>query len=229
MAQNGLNDLKLIGAWPSPFVLRARIALNLKGLDYEFLEEDILSSKSDLLLKYNPIHKKIPVLIHCGKPICESLNIVQYIDEVWSADHAILPSKPFDRAVARFWDMYIDEHCYTSINGVAGAKGDGERMAAVEKLQNCLALLEEAFQKCSKGREFFGGDEIGFIDIGLGSMLSPLRVVEKFSGVKFLNPTKTPGLFRWANRFCAHDAVKHVIPDVERLAAFAMLKFNRQD
>ncbi|XP_010551486.1 PREDICTED: glutathione S-transferase U11-like [Tarenaya hassleriana] len=227
MARNGSNEVKLIGAWPSPFVLRARIALNLKSVQYEFLEEDILNSKSELLLKYNPIHKKIPVLIHGGKPICESLNIVQYVDEVWSSDPAILPSEPFDRAVARFWDMYIDEHCYTSINGVAGAKDDEERIAAVEKLQGCMSLLEEAFQKCSNGRDFFGGDNIGFIDIGFGSMLSPLRVVEKFSGVKFLNPDKTPGLFQWADRFCGHDAVKHVMPDVERLAAFAMLKFNR--
>ncbi|KAK7307175.1 hypothetical protein VNO77_40003 [Canavalia gladiata] len=98
------NDLKLLGAWFSPFPLRVQIALNLKGLEYEFVEET-LDSKSELLLKSNPVHKKIPVLIHADKPICESAIIVQYIDEVWTNSPSILPSNAYDRAIAR---IHID-------------------------------------------------------------------------------------------------------------------------
>ena len=106
------SDVKLIGAWQSPFVLRARIALNLKHVQYEFLEETF-GTKSELLLKSNPVHKKIPVLIHAGKPVCESLIIVQYIDDVWtSSGPSILPSEPYDRAIERFWAAYIDEKVY---------------------------------------------------------------------------------------------------------------------
>ena len=105
------NDeyVRLLGAWPSPFVLRTRIALNLKRVPYEYLEEeDTLNSES--VLNYNPVHKQIPILIHGNKPIRESLNIVMYVDETWLSGPPILPSDPFDRAVARFWDVYIDEH-----------------------------------------------------------------------------------------------------------------------
>ena len=103
-----MASVKLIGGRPSPFVNRVQIALNLKSVDYDFLEERP-GSKSELLLKSNPVHKKIPVLIHNDEPICESLIIVQYIDEVWASGSSILPSDPYDRAIARFWGAYIDD------------------------------------------------------------------------------------------------------------------------
>lgn len=105
------SDVKVLGAAPSPYVNRVQIALNLKQVNYEFLEETF-GSKSELLLKSNPVHKKIPVMIHGEKPICESLIIVQYIDEVWTRGPTILPSDPYDRAMARFWAAYVDDKVY---------------------------------------------------------------------------------------------------------------------
>jgi glutathione S-transferase len=62
--------------------MRVKIALAEKGVKYEYSEQD-LRDKSALLLQMNPVYKKIPVLVHRGKPVCESLIIVQYIDDVW--------------------------------------------------------------------------------------------------------------------------------------------------
>ncbi|KAF7848592.1 hypothetical protein BT93_L1825 [Corymbia citriodora subsp. variegata] len=75
------------------FGMRCRIALAEKGVKYEYKEVD-LGNKSDLLLHLNPIHEKIPVLVHNCKPICESLIILQYIDETWSDKCSLLPSDP---------------------------------------------------------------------------------------------------------------------------------------
>ncbi|XP_066336166.1 glutathione S-transferase U18-like isoform X2 [Miscanthus floridulus] len=104
------EELTLLGLWASPFVIRARIALNLKGLTYVYAEDSIYN-KSELLLKSNPVLKKVPVLIHDGKPVCESQVIVQYIDEAFpaAAGAPILPSAPYDRAVARFWASYVED------------------------------------------------------------------------------------------------------------------------
>lgn len=105
-----MADVKLIGSPLSPYVLRAIIALSLKKVEYELLLEKF-GEKSELLLKSNPIYKKIPVLIHHHRPICESAIIVEYIDEVWpeSGCGAILPADAYHRALHRFWAVYIDD------------------------------------------------------------------------------------------------------------------------
>lgn len=76
------DEVVLLDFWPSMLGMRVRIALAEKGINYEYKEQD-LWRKTPLLLQMNPVHKMIPVLIHNGKPVCESLVIVQYIDEVW--------------------------------------------------------------------------------------------------------------------------------------------------
>ncbi|KAL0320544.1 UNVERIFIED_CONTAM: Glutathione S-transferase U22 [Sesamum radiatum] len=103
------EELILLDFWSSPFTARVKIALREKGLEFKSVDEDLLGSKSQLLLEMNPVHKQVPVLIHNGKTVCESTIIVEYIDEVWRDKAApLLPSDPYERANARFWADYID-------------------------------------------------------------------------------------------------------------------------
>ncbi|KAI3467419.1 hypothetical protein Pfo_024082 [Paulownia fortunei] len=210
------SDVKLLGVWPSPYVIRVQMALKLKSIEYEFVETDPYD-KSELLLKTNPVHKKIPVLIHGDKPICESLVIVQYIDDAWVNDPSILPSDPYERSAALFWAAYIDDKWYPLVKVLREAEDKEERTTVIQKVCEGLVLLEEAFVSCSKGKAYFGGDSIGYIDIVLGSCLGWLRVTEIVVEVELLDQTKTPGLAKWAERFCSDDAVKDVLPETQRL------------
>ncbi|XP_021910402.1 glutathione S-transferase U17-like [Carica papaya] len=222
------NEVKLLGMEPSPFAMRPRIAFNLKSINYEFVEET-MAPKGELLLRSNPVHKKVPVLIHGDKPVCESLIIVEYIDEAWSSSSApsILPSDPYDRATHRFWAAYIDEKWSPSLKGLGVVEDEEANKATIEQLEEGLVLLEEAFEKMSRGKAFFGGDEIGYLDIALGCYLGWVRVMEKANGLKLIDESKTPCLAKWAESFCSHEAVKGVMPETEKLAEFAKVIFPR--
>ncbi|OMP00987.1 hypothetical protein CCACVL1_03214 [Corchorus capsularis] len=102
------------------------------------------------------------------------------------------------------------------------AEGEEAKKATLAQVEEGLALFEEEYGKLSKGKPFFGGDQIGYLDIVIGCILDWVQVIEKFNEMKLIDEAKTPGLFQWANSFCSHEAVKDVLPDVEALAQYGL-------
>ncbi|XP_023771478.1 probable glutathione S-transferase [Lactuca sativa] len=213
------DAVKLYGTVLSAYVSRAKIALNIKGIKYENLEED-LSNKSADLLKYNPVFKKVPVLLHNGKPISESLVIVEYIDDVWKGV-PILPQDPYERAIARFLAKFIDEKCIPVIKAV-GSNGDEKAIAeACEQLQ----ILENQLK--IKGTKFFGGDSIGLVDIAADFIAYWHAIREEAAGIKFFTEDKFPKLTKWADDFVNSEAVKNTLPPREQMLAFYLKFFGK--
>ncbi|XP_066309004.1 glutathione S-transferase U17-like [Miscanthus floridulus] len=210
MASDDAAAVRVVGGWASPFVMRVCVALRLKGVAYELLQEEP-GKKSELLLKSNPVHKQIPVLLHGGRPVCESLVILQYVDEAFAgARPRILPADPYDRAVHRFWAEYADAKLPTALRTLRGMI-DGDKAEAAEQL---------AFAACSKGQRFFAGDDIGFLDIVLGSYVGWFRAAERITAQRVLDEKRTPRLAAWVARLCGHEAVRDVMPDAGRLVEF---------
>ncbi|KAM0865628.1 hypothetical protein ACQ4PT_043132 [Festuca glaucescens] len=222
----GGDDLKLLGTWPSPFAIRVKFALALKGLSYEYAEED-LASKSELLMSSNPVHKKIPVLIHNGVPVCESNVIVEYIDEAF-AGPSILSADPYERAFARFWAAYVDDKLLASwATMLFRGKTEEEKSDGKKALFVALETLEGALAKCSDGKVFFGGASVGLVDLALGSQLSWLKAAEVMSGEKFIGGDKTPLLAAWMARFSELNVAKAALPDVDKVVEFAKMRQAR--
>ncbi|KAL6905235.1 hypothetical protein ACP4OV_002836 [Aristida adscensionis] len=214
----GKEDIKVLGTLVSPFVIHVRMALIMKGVSYEYLQED-LSNKSELLLSSNPVHKKVPVLIHNSKPICESLIIVQYIDEVF-AGPSILPADPYKRAIARFWTAYIEDMLFPAWFGIVKATTEVEKTQKIKETLDAIEHLEEAFAKCSKGKAFFGGDSIGHLDLTLGSFLFWFEALHQVYDVDIINTSRTPLLAAWAERFGQSSIAKEVVPEVDKAVQY---------
>ncbi|XVF79341.1 hypothetical protein PTKIN_Ptkin14bG0213800 [Pterospermum kingtungense] len=208
------EEVVLLDFWPSPFGMRVRIALAEKGIQYEYKEED-LRNKSDLLLKMNPIHKKIPVLIHKGKPVCESLIQVQYIDEVWHGKSPLLPSDPYQRANARFWADFVDKKIYDLGRKIWTTKGE-EQAAAKKEFIESLKLLEGELGD----KTYFGGDNLGYVDVVLVPFYNWFYVYEKCGN--FTIEEECPKLIAWAKRCLQKESVAKSLPDEEKVYGFVL-------
>ncbi|KAG5000496.1 hypothetical protein JHK87_021568 [Glycine soja] len=203
------DGVVLLDTWASMFGMRVRIALAEKGVEYEYKEEN-LRNKSPLLLQMNPIHKKIPVLIHNGKPICESAIIVQYIDEVWNDKVPILPSDPYERAQARFWVDYIDKKVYDTWRKMWLSKGE-EHEAGKKEFISIFKQLEETLSD----KAYYGSDTFGFLDIGLIPFYSWFYTFETYGNFKM--EEECPKLVAWAKRCMQREAVSKSLPDEKKV------------
>lgn len=205
-----MEDVKLHSFWPSPYCYRVIWALKLKGIRYEHVEED-LSNKSQALLQYNPIHKKVPVLVHGGKPIVESMVILEYIEETWP-DHPLLPKDAYERATARSWIQFgIDKGM--AFFAFFRATEEEKEKAAKEALE-VLKILEE---QCLGDKKFFGGENIGMVDIAYGWLAHWFEASEEMVGVKLVEPGTLPRLHAWIQRLKEIPVIKENLPDRERL------------
>jgi len=216
------QDVKVLNFWASPFGMRVLIGLEEKGVKYEYHEES-LPSKSDLLLQMNPVHKKIPVLVHNGNPVSESLIILQYIDEAWTTSNPLLPSDPYDRARARFWADFVDKKIYgNGASPLMRSTGEAEEEAKRNILES-LRLLEGALKELSGGiKPYFGGEQFGFMDIAFIPFASWFHAWEAMGNWKIPLETQFPGLHEWVNACMQRDSVKKILPHPNKLAEFAV-------
>ncbi|KAI9185528.1 hypothetical protein LWI28_008163 [Acer negundo] len=204
------EKVTLLKTWSSPFGLRIVWALKLKGIQYDSIDED-LSNKSPLLVQCNPVYKKIPVLIHNGKSISESLVILEYIEDTWN-HNPLLPQDPYHKATARFWVKFGDDKVLPSIWSAFLKQGKEQEDAIDEAIEN-LKLLEEQL----KGKKFFGGEKIGLADLGLGMLANLVPVFEEIIGMKIIDEERFPSLLSWMHEFSQVAIIKESWPPHDKL------------
>ncbi|KAI3665193.1 hypothetical protein L6452_43816 [Arctium lappa] len=210
----GKDDVKLLSMWASPFCMRVKVALAEKEVAYEeILENDLMGGKTELLIQSNPVHKQVPVLLHDDKPVVESTNILTYIDEVWPAK-PLLPTCAYGKSRARFWADYIDRKVFPAGRNIWTAKEDGQVESARKEFLDILMYLDGTLGD----KDYFNGDNFGFVDILLIGLTSWFPAFEKYGGFKVED--HYPKLAAWITRSYARKTVSESLTNPEKITNF---------
>lgn len=96
--------MKLYSFFRSSAAYRVRIALNVKGMSYDYVAKHFRKNggehKQPEYLALNP-QGLIPTLEDQGRNIPQSLAIIEYLEEAYPSSPRLLPAAPADRAIVR--------------------------------------------------------------------------------------------------------------------------------
>lgn len=88
-----------------------------------------------------------------------------------------------------------------------------DRKKAKGEAEEALKILENEI----KGKTFFGGEEIGLVDLGANYIAFWLEILQEESGVQILSEEKFPNLWEWKKRFCNESYVKEFLPNRKKM------------
>ncbi len=180
-----MNEILLHDYWRSSASYRVRIALGLKGIDYDKAAVDLLSAahKAPEHLRRNP-QGLVPALDIDGMTLTQSLAILEYLDET-RPENPLLPEDVLGRARVRALSHAIAMDIHPICNlGVARhvveLTGGGEeaRIAWMHRfIGQGLSAFEALLAHPSTG-PFCHGDKPGMADCCLIPQLYNARRVQ---------------------------------------------------
>lgn len=95
------SDFVLYNYFRSSASYRVRIALELKGIAYEYRPVHLVNNGGEQYkTEYRELNpsREVPTLVHKGKVIAQSLAIINYLDSVASGPK-LFPADPYQRAL----------------------------------------------------------------------------------------------------------------------------------
>ena len=164
--------IKIYGVALSPFVRKALLALEYKGLDYEN-EPTYPGDASPKFRAMSPLGK-IPVLEHDGFTVPDTSVICRYVDRI-APEPGLYPSDPRDEARACWLEEYADSRLIENCAGVFQERllkpkllkqpTDEARLANILEngLPECLTYLESVVPDST----YLVGDRLSIADLAV--------------------------------------------------------------
>jgi len=216
-------DLKLFGGCFCPFVQRVWIALELKGMDYQYIEVDPYA-KPKLLTDINP-RGLVPALKHGDWGCYESTVLLEYLEDL-NTGTPLLPKDPQDRASARLWVDHVNRNIVPGFYRFLQAQENRAQIQYAEELKSEIAKLVDVAHPTGP---FFLGSTMTYVDVAVAPwFLRFSRVLEPYRG--WPPSDKDSRLGRWIEAMEADEAVKNTTSDdVLYLDSYERYAENRPD
>jgi glutathione S-transferase len=96
-----------------------------------------------------------------------------------------------------------------------------EREEGIKELEVVFQLLENELKY-----KFFGGEEIGLVDITGVFVAFWVPIIQEAMGLKLFTVEKFPKLYKWSQDFNNHHIVKEKLPNRETQLAFFKARYE---
>ena len=203
---------RLISHHLCPFVQRAAITLNEKGISFERVYID-LSNKPDWFLELSPLGKVPVLVVDDDAMLFESSVIARYLDTVTGG--GLLAADPLEKARQEAWMEFA-----SSVIGVIGKLYNARTRGAFEVARHTLADRWRTLEENIADGPWFSGHDFSLVDAAFAPVFRYFDVIERIVDAEFF--ADVPKVSRWrkslAERQSVIDAVSPDYPD--RLLAF---------
>lgn len=213
-----MPKLTLVSHALCPFVQRAAIALEEKGVPFERIDVD-LADKPDWFLAISPLGK-VPLLKVDGAVIFESAVILEYLEE--TQPKPLHPADPLTRAEHRAWMEFGS----TVLNDIWAFY-----MAADESmLQSKVKLLTEKFERLEQrlgNGPYFAGARFSLVDAVFGPVFRYFDTFDRIADFGVLRDR--PKIAAWRHALAQRPSIARAVkPDYpERLRRFLETRNSR--
>ncbi|KAI0629001.1 glutathione-S-transferase [Trametes polyzona] len=155
------QDLVFYSGWFCPFVQRAWIALEERGIPYQYKEVNPYK-KEKHFLDINP-KGLVPAIEYKGKALYESLIICEFFEDAFP-EHTphLLPADPFERARVRLWVDHVAKQIVPAFMRTIMAQEPEKQREGLEDWYKALRTLTEQV----KG-PYFLGEQFSLVDAAL--------------------------------------------------------------
>jgi glutathione S-transferase len=194
------ETLKLISHKLCPYVQRAVILLNEKGVSFERIDID-LDNKPDWFLKISPLGK-VPVLQVGDRVVFESAVILEYLEE--TQPKPLHSKDPLTRAEHRAW-MEFGSAVLGDVWGLETVADEGAFNVKVKQATEKFARLESRLVAAP----WFDGESFSLVDAVFAPVFRYFDTFDEIGDFGIL--ADKPKIARWRKRLLERASVRDAV------------------
>jgi len=200
------QELVFYSGWFCPFNQRSWVALEEKGIPYQYKEVNPYK-KEKHFLDINP-KGLVPAIEFKSKALYESLIIGEFLEDNYPNTPHLLPSDPYDRARARLWIDHISKSFIPAFFRLLQSQEKEKQNEAKEELYQAAKNISKEV----KG-PFFLGEKFSLVDIAIAGWVVRDYIVEEHRG--YSREKAGQEWVKWANEIEKRDSVIRTLSDRE--------------